>query len=275
KDLHYTYPNFTEPTLNGITLNIESGDLVLLTGPSGCGKTTLCRCLIGLIPHFYGGKLTGEVSVSNLSVKDHAISELAQHVGFVFQNPENQLFALSVEKDVAFGLENLATPREEIRKNVDWAMDLMGLGDLKNSAPFELSGGQKQRVAVASVLAMKPEIMILDEPTSFLDPVTAEKLFEIIKNLNEELELTVVLVEHRLSLLSTYVNRIIVMDKGRVEIDGPPIDVLASKEALSIGIGIPKILKLYQSLIENNVKLGKPTISVAEFAGTIRSLLKK
>ncbi|MCW3988026.1 MAG: energy-coupling factor ABC transporter ATP-binding protein [Candidatus Bathyarchaeota archaeon] len=258
-----------------MTLNIESGDLVLLTGPSGCGKTTLCRCLIGLIPHFYGGKLTGEVSVSNLSVKDHAISELAQHVGFVFQNPENQLFALSVEKDVAFGLENLATPREEIRKNVDWAMDLMGLGDLKNSAPFELSGGQKQRVAVASVLAMKPEIMILDEPTSFLDPVTAEKLFEIIKNLNEELELTVVLVEHRLSLLSTYVNRIIVMDKGRVEIDGPPIDVLASKEALSIGIGIPKILQLYQNLIENNVKLGKPTISVAEFAGTIRSLLKK
>ncbi len=228
-----------------------------------------------MIPHFYGGKLTGEVSVSNLSVKDHAISELAQHVGFVFQNPENQLFALSVEKDVAFGLENLATPREEIRKNVDWAMDLMGLGELKNSAPFELSGGQKQRVAVASVLAMKPEIMILDEPTSFLDPVTAEKLFEIIKNLNEELELTVVLVEHRLSLLSTYVNRIIVMDKGRVEIDGPPIDVLASKEALSIGIGIPKILQLYQNLIENNVKLGKPTISVAEFAGTIRSLLKK
>ena len=215
------------------------------------------------------------MSVSSLSVKDHAISELAQHVGFVFQNPENQLFALSVEKDVAFGLENLATPREEIRKNVEWAMDLMGIGDLKNSAPFELSGGQKQRVAVASVLAMKPEMMILDEPTSFLDPVTAKKLFEIVKNLNEELGLTVVLVEHRLSLLSTYVNRIIVMDKGRVKIDGRPIDVLMSKEALSIGIGIPKIMRLYQNLVENNVKLGKPTISVAEFAGTIRSLLKK
>jgi energy-coupling factor transporter ATP-binding protein EcfA2 len=239
KDLCYTYPNFAEPTLSGISMTIARGDFVLLTGPSGCGKTTLCRCLIGLIPHFYGGDLTGEVVVANLSVKDHTISELAQHVGFVFQNPENQLFALSVEKDVAFGLENLAKPRAEIRKNVDWAMDLMGIGGLRDAAPFELSGGQKQRVAVASVLAMKPEVMVLDEPTSFLDPVTARKLFEVIKSLNDELGLTVVLVEHRLSLLSTYVNRIIVMDEGRVRLDGPPLDVLMSKEARALVIVIP------------------------------------
>jgi energy-coupling factor transporter ATP-binding protein EcfA2 len=275
KDLCYTYPNFAEPTLRGISLTVARGDFVLLTGPSGCGKTTLCRCLIGLIPHFYGGDLTGEVVVANLSVKDHTISELAQHVGFVFQNPENQLFALSVEKDVAFGLENLAKPRAEIRKDVDWAMDLMGIGGLRDAAPFELSGGQKQRVAVASVLAMKPEVMVLDEPTSFLDPVTARKLFEVIKSLNDELGLTVVLVEHRLSLLSTYVNRIIVMDEGRVRLDGPPIDVLMSKEALALGIGIPQIMQLHQSLVENNVRLGKPAISVDEFAGTIRSLLKR
>jgi energy-coupling factor transporter ATP-binding protein EcfA2 len=275
KDLCYTYPNFAEPTLRGISLTVARGDFVLLTGPSGCGKTTLCRCLIGLIPHFYGGDLTGEVVVANLSVKDHTISELAQHVGFVFQNPENQLFALSVEKDVAFGLENLAKPRAEIRKDVDWAMDLMGIGGLRDAAPFELSGGQKQRVAVASVLAMKPEVMVLDEPTSFLDPVTARKLFEVIKSLNDELGLTVVLVEHRLSLLSTYVNRIIVMDEGRVRLDGSPIDVLMSKEALALGIGIPQIMQLHQSLVENNVRLGKPAISVDEFAGTIRSLLKR
>ena len=275
KDLCYTYPNFAEPTLSDISMTIARGDFVLLTGHSGCGKTTLCRCLIGLIPHFYGGNLTGEVVVANRSVKDHTISELAQHVGFVFQNPENQLFALSVEKDVAFGLENLAKPREEIRKNVDWAMDLMGIEGLRDAAPFELSGGQKQRVAVASVLAMKPEVMVLDEPTSFLDPVTARKLFEVIKSLNDELGLTVVLVEHRLSLLSTYVNRIIVMDEGRVRLDGPPIDVLMSKEALALGIGIPQIMQLHQSLVENNVRLGKPAISVDEFAETIRSLLKR
>ncbi len=275
KDLYYTYPNFAEPTLSGVSLTIPRGDFVLLTGPSGCGKTTLCRCLIGLIPHFYGGALTGEVVVANLSVKDHPISELAQHVGFVFQNPENQLFALSVEKDVAFGLENLAKPRAEIRKNVDWAMDLMGIGDLRDAAPFELSGGQKQRVAVASVLAMKPDVMVLDEPTSFLDPVTAKRLFDVIKNLNDELGLTVVLVEHRLSLLSAYVNRIIVMDEGQVRLDGAPLDVLMAKEAHALGIGIPQIMQLHQSLVENKVRLDKPATSVDEFAAMIRSLLQR
>ncbi len=275
KDLYYTYPNFAEPTLSGVSLTIPRGDFVLLTGPSGCGKTTLCRCLIGLIPHFYGGVLTGDVVVANLSVKDHSISELAQHVGFVFQNPENQLFALSVEKDVAFGLENLAKPRAEIRKNVDWAMDLMGIGGLRDAAPFELSGGQKQRVAVASVLAMKPDVMVLDEPTSFLDPVTAKRLFDVIKNLNDELGLTVVLVEHRLSLLSAYVKRIIVMDEGQVRLDGAPLDVLMAKEARALGIEIPQIMQLHQSLVENKVRLDKPATSVDEFAAMIRSLLQR
>lgn len=274
KDLFYTYPNFTEPFLKGVNLTIDKGDLVLLTGPSGCGKTTLCRCLIGLIPHFYGGEVKGEVVISNLPVKDHTISELAQHVGFVFQNPENQLFALSVEKDVAFGLENLGMPRDEIRKNVDWAMDLMGIGNLRESAPFELSGGQQQRVAIASVLAMKPEVMILDEPTSFLDPVTARKLFEIIRSLNKELGLTVVLVEHRLSLLSSYVKRILVMDEGRVKMDGSPIKVLTSKEARALGIGVPKIMQLYQNLVENDIKLERPVISIDDFVEEIRSLVK-
>ena len=274
KDLFYTYPNFTEPFLKGVNLTIDKGDLVLLTGPSGCGKTTLCRCLVGLIPHFYGGEVSGEVVVSSLPVKEHAISELAQHVGFVFQNPENQLFALSVEKDVAFGLENLGMPRDEMRKNVDWAMDLMGIGSLRESAPFELSGGQQQRVAIASVLAMKPEVMILDEPTSFLDPVTARKLFEIVRSLNRALDLTVVLVEHRLSLLSSYVSRIVVMDEGRVKMDGAPIDVLTSKETRSLGIGVPKIMQLYQTLVENDIQLEKPVISIDDFVEGIRSLLK-
>ena len=274
KDLFYTYPNYTEPFLKGVNLVIEKGELVLLTGPSGCGKTTLCRCLVGLIPHFYGGEVKGEVIISNLPVKEHAISELAQQVGFVFQNPENQLFALSVEKDVAFGLENLGMPRDEIRKNVDWAMDLMGIRNLKEIAPFELSGGQQQRVAIASVLAMKPELIILDEPTSFLDPMTACKLFEIVKNLNDELGLTIILVEHRLDLLSTYVKRIIVMNEGKVKIDGSPISVLTSNEVLSLGIGLPKITQLYQKLVENGIQLRSPAISIREIAKEIRSLLK-
>jgi len=273
RDLFYTYPSSDKPTLVNVNLSIDRGDFVILTGPSGCGKTTLCRCFNGLIPHFYGGKLEGEIIVAGLSVRDHPTSELAQHVGFVFQNPENQLFALSVEKDIAFGLENLALPREEIRQRVEWAMDMTGIRGLRESAPYELSGGQQQRVAIACVLTMKPEVMVLDEPTSFLDPMGAKKLFEVIHTLNKELSLTIVLVEHRLDLLSTYANRVIVMDGGEVKADGTPRDILSAREMLSLGIGVPKVTRLYQLLKEEGIDLGKPPISVDELAMELRSIL--
>jgi energy-coupling factor transporter ATP-binding protein EcfA2 len=270
KNLSYIYPNTSEPILSDINLIIEAGEMVLVTGPSGCGKTTLCRCLNGLIPHFYKGELEGEITVASLPITEHSISDLAQHVGFVFQDPENQLFALSVEKDVAFGLENLAIPRNEIRKNVDWALDLLSIRPLKDVAPFELSGGQQQRVAIASVIAMKPDIIILDEPTSYLDPLTAKNLFEIIRQLNQELGITILLVEHRLNLLCTYVNRIILMEQGRICMDGPPIEVLTSKLAAELGIGIPKMLQLHQALSSRGIELGPPTLSIPEFSSRIK-----
>jgi len=274
-NLSYTYPSSDKPILNNINLTIERGSFVVLTGPSGCGKTTLCRCFNGLIPHFYGGKLEGDIIVSGLSVKEHPTSKLAEHVGFVFQSPENQLFALSVEKDIAFGLENLAMPREEMTKRVEWAMDMVGVRELRENAPYELSGGQQQRVAIACVLAMKPEIVVLDEPTSFLDPVSAKKLFEVIQMLNKELSLTIILVEHRLDLLSSYADRMIIMDEGAVKIDGAPRDILNSKDALSLGIGIPKVTRLYQMLKEDGVDLGVPPTSVEELVTQLRSKLRQ
>lgn len=272
--LSYSYPRSNKPALINVNLTVDKGDFLILTGRSGCGKTTLCRCLNGLIPHFYGGGLKGDVIVAGLSVRDNPTSDLAQHVGFVFQNPENQLFALSVEKDIAFGLENLAMPRDEIRKRVDWAMDVTGITDLREKAPYELSGGQQQRVAIACILSMRPEIMVLDEPTSFLDPVAARNLFEVIYKLNKELELTIVLVEHRLDLLSTYVNRVIVMEEGEVKADGSPRDILSSEEMMSLGLGIPKVTRLYQKLKEDSFDLGGPPISVEELAREIRRALE-
>ena len=273
-DLTYTYPGATKPSIKKVSITINKGDFVILTGPSGCGKTTLCRCFNGLIPHFYNGNLEGKIEVAGLNVADQKIHQLARHVGLVFQNPENQLFALSVEKDVAFGLENFAMPRDEMRKRVDWALQMAEINDLGERPPHELSGGQQQRVAIASVLAMQPDIMILDEPTSFLDPVGAEKIFEVISELNKKLGITIILVEHRLDLASKYANHVIVMDEGRVVLNGTPREIFTSEEARLIGVGIPKATRLYQQLKQNGIRLKTVPVTTEETANLLREALK-
>jgi len=275
KGLTYTYPSTTKPSVEDVSISIETGEFVILTGPSGCGKTTLCRCFNGLIPHFYQGKLEGDLVVASLRVEEHPIYELARHVGLVFQNPENQLFALSVEKDVAFGLENLGMPRDEIKERVDWALRMTGIEDLRERAPHELSGGQQQRVAIACVLAMQPEVMVLDEPTSFLDPLSAQKIFEVIHDLNKKLGITVVLVEHRLDLASKYANHVIVMNERKVVLDGEPRKVFNSEGARLIGVGIPKATRLYQLLKESGVHLNRVPVTSEEASQLLREVLKR
>lgn len=275
KGLTYRYPNVSKPAIDRVSLRIEEGEFIVLTGPSGCGKTTLCRCLNGLIPHFYQGELEGEIRVAGLNVASHPIHHLSRHVGLVFQNPENQLFALSVEKDVAFGLENLGVARDEMRKRVDWAMETTGIYELRERTPHELSGGQQQRVAIASIVAMRPNIMVLDEPTSFLDPVGARKIFQVIDELNKTLGLTVILVEHRLDLAARYANHVIVMDKGRVVLDGEPKRVLSSKKARMLGVGIPKATRLYQVLTEAGwTNVSEIPVTADEIAKSLRGALK-
>ena len=272
-NLTYTYPGATGPSIEEISLNIKKGDFVIITGPSGCGKTTLCRCFNGLIPHFYNGTLKGEIIVAGLKVSDYKIHQIARHVGLVFQNPENQLFALSVEKDVAFGLENFAMPRDDMRKRVDWALQMAGITELRERPPHELSGGQQQRVAIASVLAMQPEIMILDEPTSFLDPVGAQKIFEVINELNKKLGITIILVEHRMDLASKYANRVIVMDEGKVVLNGEPREIFNSKKARLIGVGVPKATRLYQHLRTDGINLKTVPVTPQETAVILWEIL--
>jgi energy-coupling factor transporter ATPase len=269
KNLTYTYPGGTKPSISDISIKVEKGEFVLITGPSGCGKTTLCRCFNGLIPHFYQGELKGEISVAEMDTTKHQTHEMAKHVGLVFQNPENQLFALSVEKDVAFGLENLGAPREEIRKRVDWALKQTDIYDLRERSPHEVSGGQQQRVAIAAVLAMQPEIIVLDEPTSFLDPLSAEKIFEVIRELNKKLGITVVLVEHRLDLTAKYADHIIIMDEGKVCFDGNPREILSTEETRLIGVGIPKATLLYQLLRKEGINLSNITPLSSEELATL------
>lgn len=276
KGLTYTYPNAAKPAIQEVSITIEKGEFVILTGPSGCGKTTFCRCFNGLIPHFYQGEMKGKIRVVGLNVADHPIHELALHVGLVFQNPENQLFALSVEKDVAFGLENLGVPREEMQKRVDWALETAGIYDLRERAPHELSGGQQQRVAIASIIAMQPEVMVLDEPTSFLDPLSAQRIFEVILELNKSLGITVILVEHRLDLAARYANHVIIMDKGKAVLNGEPKKILSSDEARLLGVGIPKATRLYQILKEENgLDADKVPVTTKEIVKLLREVLKK
>ena len=275
KNLTYTYPGRKTPAIKDTSLTINKGEFITLTGPSGCGKTTLCRCFNGLIPHFYSGKLEGDLLVAGLNVIDHSIYHLARHVGLVFQNPENQLFALSVEKDVAFGLENLGMPREDIRKRVNWALQMTGIETLRERAPHELSGGQQQRVAIASVLAMQPDVMVLDEPTSFLDPLGAEMIFNVINELNKKLDITVILVEHRLDLASKYTDRVIVMDKGEILFDGGPREIFASEEVHMTGVGIPKAVMLYRALKEGGIHLKEVPITSKEATQLIREIVTR
>lgn len=276
KNLTYTYPGASKPSIDDVSIKIEKGEFVLITGPSGCGKTTLCRTFNGLVPHFYQGELKGEITVAGLNTLDRHTYEMAKHVGLVFQNPENQLFALSIEKDVAFGLENNGVNRAEMRKKVDWALNQTGIYDIRERSPHEISGGQQQRVAIAAVLAMEPEIIVLDEPTSFLDPLSAQKIFEVIYKLNKEQGITVILVEHRLDLTAKYTNHLIVMDQGRVRFEGDPREVLSKDETRLIGVGIPKATLLYELLKKEGLSLSNQIpLSSEELADQLLEALQK
>lgn len=275
KNVSYTYPGAKKASISDISIKISKGEFVLITGPSGCGKTTLCRCFNGLIPHFYQGELKGDIQIAGMNTTKYQTYEMAKSVGLVFQNPENQLFALSIEKDVAFGLENIGLPREEMRKRVEWALKLTSIHDLRKRSPHEISGGQQQRVAIAAVLAMQPEIIVLDEPTSFLDPLSAEKIFKVIHELNQNLGITVVLVEHRLDLTAKYANHIIIMDEGKICFDGNPREILSNEETRLIGVGIPKAALLYQILRKEGIKLSNRTpLSSEELAEMIMEAFK-
>ncbi|MEM0117479.1 MAG: ABC transporter ATP-binding protein [Conexivisphaerales archaeon] len=265
RDYSFKYAGANSPTLNDISFSVEEGEIVVIAGASGSGKSTLLRSINGLIPHIYPGEYSGEVIVDGLLVKDTPTFELAKRVGFLFQNPENQIFMFTVERDVAFGLENLGYPPEIIRKKTDWAMQLLGISHLAKRSPSELSDGQKQRVAIAGSLVMDPKILVLDEPTSLLDPRAASDVIELVKKLNRELGLTVILVEHRFELVAAVASRFIVISKGRIWGEGPPEEILFSEGLDQIGLAAPPIVQVEKNLLKKGIEIEK-TLDVNHFA---------
>jgi energy-coupling factor transport system ATP-binding protein len=226
--LTYTYPGAARPALRDVSLQAQAGEFILLAGPSGAGKSTLLRCLNGLTPHFSGGAVAGRIEVGGLDVLTAGPRALSRVVGFVFQDPENQAVLDSVEAEVAFGLENAAVPPAEMRIRVDEVLNLLDLAPLRHRPLVTLSGGERQRVAIATALVMRPRLLAVDEPTSQLDPQSAEEVLQALVRLNEDLGLTIVLVEHRLERVLRYSDRLVYLEQGQIVADAPVRQALAA-----------------------------------------------
>lgn len=245
KCLSYRYPNAESDSLIDISLRVSMGEFVLLVGKSGCGKTTLARCINGLIPHVFKGDLRGVVKVDGVNVAETPVYEMARLVGMVFQNPDTQLCTLTVEDEVAFGPENIGVERNEIEKRVRFALSSLGLEGLRWKSTLSLSDGEKQRVAVSAALSMLPKVLVLDEPTANLDPKASAMLIDALRKLRDEHDTTIILVEHRVDKFIDVVDRVIVMDSGRVVEDGSPEVVVKKADVMEkLGIRVPEVVEL-------------------------------
>ncbi len=221
-DVRFRYPDAATPALDGVSLEVEPGQLVLLLGESGCGKSTLLRAALGLVPHFHGGRLSGRVVTEGLDTRDHRPGEIALRAGLVFQDPESQLVRRRADHEVTFGLENLGCPAVEMLTRAEEALAAVGATHLAERETGRLSGGEQQRVAIASVLAMGQRLLLLDEPTSQLDPVAAEELLALVTRINHDRGVTVVVAEHRTGRIFDQADRVVVMESGRISFDGSP-----------------------------------------------------
>jgi energy-coupling factor transporter ATP-binding protein EcfA2 len=224
--VRYGYPETDGPVLDDISAQVSAGEVILLRGPSGSGKSTLLRCLNGLVPHSTGGRFGGRVVACGLDSREHPPRELGAHVGFVFQHPEAQFVLEDVEAELAFGLENLDLPRPLMRKRIEEVIDQVGVHHLRHRQIATLSGGERQRVAIAAALAMHPQVLVLDEPTSQLDPQAAEDVLQVVLRLVAELGMTTIIAEHRVERIAPFVDRIWTLGHGRLR-DQSPREALA------------------------------------------------
>src|SRR4030042_2500360 len=242
----YRYPGAESWALNGLDLIIHPGETVLIAGASGSGKSTLCRACIGLVPHFHHGEWIGKVFVDGLDTSQHAVYELFRHAGLVFQNADAQLFNQTVESELTYGLESLGLAQPEIEQRLAWASKLVGIGDLMDRPPHLLSGGEKQRVALGSILALRPRLLLLDEPFTHLDSEGTEELRRILRMMKSE-GMALIIVEHRLHEIIHDVDRIMVLHQGKIAAEGSPDQVLA-REISDYGLNLPPLVRLFRKM---------------------------
>lgn len=257
KNVTYTYPLADEPSIRNVSLSIEEGKFYGVVGENGSGKTTLCAILRGFAPSFYQGEIQGEVLVYGKPIGEYG-GDLATKIGYVFQNPFTQISGVkeTVFEEVAYGLENFGVPVEEIVERVEAIMKLTHIDSLAEKNPLELSGGQMQRVALASVLVLEPDILIIDEPTSQLDPQGTESVFEIIKMMKDKKK-TIILVEHKIDLIAEYADEVLVLRGGRLIAGGDKAKVLSDMSLLEQGVQLPQVAILGSRLKEKGFPISE------------------
>ena len=262
-EFSFRYREGAEPVVRDITLSIPDGCFVGITGAAGSGKSTLTYAINGIIPHCYPGDFYGSVTVEGCDTVDTSLTDLSRLVGSVCQDIDSQMVSTVVEDEILYGLENFAVPREEIPARVDEALASMGIADLRDRTIDSLSGGQKQKVAVASVLALHPKVLVLDEPTA-----------ELVARYAREHGTTVVVVEQKIALLSDYADMLVIVDEGRIRFADTPDAVLAhSEELLALGVNVPRSTTLMNALSAQGLYAGPTVRNVAGAAAALKEVL--
>ncbi|MBO8138583.1 MAG: ATP-binding cassette domain-containing protein [Desulfotomaculum sp.] len=265
-NLTFYYKNTEVPALKNINLEIAHGEFLGIIGHSGSGKSTLAKCLNGIIPHYQHGRMRGQVLFNGNPTETLSIADISRSVGSVFDDPESHLITMEVEQELIFGLENMAVDPKEMQIKVENALEAVGIAHLRNRSINTLSGGQKQRLAIAAALAVEPKILVLDEPTSELDPIGSKEIYNLLAKFNKK-GITVVLIDQKVELLARYASRIIVLNQGEIILEGSPREIFSADEKLNkAGVDIPQVTKLIKML---GFRYGKLPISVDEGAACI------
>ena len=274
QDLTFIYKNEKEPALQDVCLTVPDGGFLGVIGPAGAGKTTLARAISGMIPHHYTGDYYGSVKVNDMDTVETSLEDISRLVGMVLQDVDSQIISPVVEDELLYGLENFGIPREEIPARLDEALEKVGIADLRERAVGTLSGGQRQKVAIASIIALKPKILVLDEPTGELDPRSSRQVFSLLKELNEEQGITVIIVEQKIMLLCEFARQLAVLNEGKIVRQGNTRDVLAHPEELeALGVNCPRVMTLSRILSDRTGTKQPVCINLDEAENMVRRLI--
>ncbi|MDR1397903.1 MAG: ATP-binding cassette domain-containing protein [Desulfarculales bacterium] len=274
-NLSFAYGGGEKKVLEEISLHIGEGDFLGIIGPSGAGKSTLAFAVNGVVPHHFNGDFYGRVTVDGLDSLEAGPEALARRVGSVLQDIESQLLASVVEDEILFGLENFSLPRAQIEERISYALAAAGISDLRARAISSLSGGQKQKVAIAAIMALRPKIMLLDEPTGELDPQSSLRVFETLSQLNRLHGVTIVVIEQKIMMLCEFAHRLAVMERGRLILEGPVEEVLLYPEKLeAAGVNIPRVATLAGKLRARGLYQGKTPLNIAQATAMMKEATK-